>query len=296
MTNREIIENGVLLGEGEWVKNSAYRVYEFDGKYYSVIISGNWIMDEYLEEITKEQISDYIYYDNPAETQSIKDRAFKALNLRQYNELNLPLEVGAIELTPPAERQYILRCLIKRTFEELALPDFLEWCRPAVEAAFKNQEDLGIRHPFCYITVRHGLVTSTTDDVWHVDGFSMNITHLPEQNYVWASHTATEYVAKKIDFPSDFNPSKHNIHLYIQDNITSEDKVEVAKPKTLYCFDAYVIHKRPQITEDVERTFVRISFTPIEISDINNTQNPLLPTNYTRDGITAFRDKLIKYK
>jgi len=296
MTNKEILEKAKFLGEGEWVKNSAYQVYELDGKYYSVIKSGDWLMDEYLEEITKEQISEYIDYYNVDEGHSIKDRAFKALNLRQYNELNLPLEVGAIELTPPVERQYILRCLIKRTFEELAIPDFLEWCRPAIEAAFKSQDELGIRQPFCYITVRHGLVTSTTDDVWHVDGFSMNITHLPEQNYVWASHTPTEYVAKKIDFPSDFNPSKHNIHFYIQDSITSEDKIEVAKPKTLYCFDAYVIHKRPPIAEDVVRTFVRISFTPIEISDKNNTPNPLLPTNYTRDGITAFRDELISYK
>jgi hypothetical protein len=40
---------------------------------------------------------------------------------------------------------------------------------------------------------------------------------------------------------------------------------------------------------------VRLSYTPIEIADSNNTPNPLLPTNYTRDGVKDFRDTLVRY-
>jgi len=52
-----------LIGEGEWVKNSAYRVYELDGKYYSVIVSNqltNQIMNNSILEIKKEEIDKYI--------------------------------------------------------------------------------------------------------------------------------------------------------------------------------------------------------------------------------------------
>ena len=32
------LDKAKFIGEGEWVKDSAYQVYELDGKYYSVIV------------------------------------------------------------------------------------------------------------------------------------------------------------------------------------------------------------------------------------------------------------------
>jgi hypothetical protein len=59
-----------MLGEGTWVKDSAYRVYELNGKYYTIIVY-DWqnleLMDSTLEEITKEQIKDFIDWDDPDE-------------------------------------------------------------------------------------------------------------------------------------------------------------------------------------------------------------------------------------
>jgi hypothetical protein len=57
------LDNAKLIGEGEWVKGSAYQVYELDGKYYSVIVIGQSnkeIMDNSITEIAKENISKYI--------------------------------------------------------------------------------------------------------------------------------------------------------------------------------------------------------------------------------------------
>jgi hypothetical protein len=57
------LDNAKLIGEGEWVKGSAYQVYELDGKYYSVIVIGQSnkeIMDGSITEIPKENISKYI--------------------------------------------------------------------------------------------------------------------------------------------------------------------------------------------------------------------------------------------
>ena len=58
--------------------------------------------------------------------------------------------------------------------------------------------------------------------------------------------------------------------------------------------DPYVPHRRPASTQGEMRCFVRVSFTPIEINDVNNAQNPLIPRNYTRDGV-EIRNQLVDY-
>ena len=230
----------------------------------------------------------------------ISQRGLRALNLEQYSSVNLPEKVGKLDTicVCPYDIQYVLRCLVKTTFGEVILPDFLEWMRPLLTQSIEYQRKMGIRQPFCYITVRHGEVISKTDDEWHVDGFSQTITHLPEQNYIYSNVNPTEYIEKSFNFPNDFDYNKHNIHLFFQDNIdlnNGVDNIKVMEAETLYCIDPYIVHKRPKVDSSVNRTFIRISFTPIEIDDINNTKNPLLETNYTRDGIKDFREKLIRY-
>jgi hypothetical protein len=57
------LDKAKFIGEGKWVKDSAYQVYELDGKYYSVIVIGHTnkeIMDDSIIEIAKEDISKYI--------------------------------------------------------------------------------------------------------------------------------------------------------------------------------------------------------------------------------------------
>jgi hypothetical protein len=65
MTAVESISDGKskLLGQGEWVKDSCYQVHEVEGKFYAIIVSGYrdmWLMDETLQEIKEEEISQYI--------------------------------------------------------------------------------------------------------------------------------------------------------------------------------------------------------------------------------------------
>ncbi len=52
-----------FLGEGEWVKDTAYQVYEVEDRYFAVIVSGHSnkeIVDNTTVEITKEEISQYV--------------------------------------------------------------------------------------------------------------------------------------------------------------------------------------------------------------------------------------------
>lgn len=227
----------------------------------------------------------------------IYTRSINAINLRQFNEYNHYEEICEVELLPPENQQYILRMLIKRPFQSFKVPTHIKWTAKLIDEAFRNQESMGIRQPYCYITIRSGLIESINDDVWHTDGFSMNVTHLPEQNYCWSNIYPTEFAITPIKFPDDFSPLEHNIHFYIQDYLNNNRYlIEGPNINTLCCFDPYVIHRRPSIPIGVQRAFVRISFTPIEIIDDSNTINPLIPMPaYGREGVRDFRDGLKRY-
>lgn len=228
---------------------------------------------------------------------SIESRAKSVLDLVHYNNENIAEDHGFLSLDAPEYEQFILRMLIKVPFEEYKIPSEMLWTKPLIDSSHKAQASRNIRQPFVYLTIRHGVVKSKTDDMWHVDGFSQQITHLPEQNYIWTDHTPTECAVKRIDFPKDFNPFKHNIHYFIQDSLESGYSEQPLQQKHVYCMDPYVIHRRPLSTKNRHRTFVRVSFTPIEIIDCNNTYNALIGwRQYSDDRVKLFRDKLVRYK
>jgi len=57
------LDNAKLIGTGEWDKDSAYQVYELDGKYYSVIVIGSTnkeLVEDTITEIKFEEIDYYI--------------------------------------------------------------------------------------------------------------------------------------------------------------------------------------------------------------------------------------------
>lgn len=191
-----------------------------------------------------------------------------------------PLEICELpNITLPKQSQMILRMMIRSPEANgYKIPSSLNWLKPVIEQCDTLQQKNSLFQPYVYVTIRHGFVTTITDDLWHVDGFSMRIRHVPEQNYIWASNHGTEVLPQKMFLPKDFDPFRHNIHQYFQD-VADESRTLTLKPKTLYVIDPYVIHRRPVLPEGVWRTFFRISFVPIEIEDDTNTANPLLPDN-----------------
>ena len=57
------LDDAKFIGEGKWIKNSAYQVYELNGRYYSVIVVDSMhreIMEDTITEITSEDIKKYI--------------------------------------------------------------------------------------------------------------------------------------------------------------------------------------------------------------------------------------------
>lgn len=207
-----------------------------------------------------------------------------------------PKSFGKISyLSFPKEEQHILRMMVKSPFSEgFVIPDSLSWLSgPIVDLWRYQQIEHRIFHPFVYVTVRHGIVKSVTDDLWHVDGFSMRVPHPTEQNYILSSTHPTEFLEQEIILPEDFDPMRHNIHKYFQD-VAKEENCVTSEPMTLYGIDPYVIHRRPKVPAETFRTFFRISFIPIEILDDTCTINPLMPKTapYGRGDI---RDRLERY-
>lgn len=224
-------------------------------------------------------------------------RFHKPLNLEQYSQVNHPIQVGSVKL-PQQGTQMVLRMLVQAPYSRgLRIPEELEWTREAVQTAQNYQNRvIGVRHPFIYVTVRMGPAGCYTTDEWHVDGFSTRYTHLPENNYI--AHLGvhpTQWLDQTFDFPEDFDPLEHNIHRYLQGYADPQAALETHS-ETLYMIDPYVVHRRPPESRGWQRTFLRISFTPIEIPDVNNTRNPLIDTpHYVLDGVKEFRDSLATY-
>lgn len=227
-------------------------------------------------------------------------RAQRLLNLKDYAVYTPPLDCGKPErLTPPAERQYVLRMMVRRqNDEDFTVPPELAWLDDVVRDCARLQLENGLdpQNDFVYLTVRHGLVTTEEDDLWHVDGFSMRHPHRPEQNYIWADSFPTEILNQAFDFPPDFDPRKHNIHTFFQQH-ADPSKATTLTPSRLFLIDPYIVHRRPKISAGCLRTFFRVSFIPVEIDDDTCMQNPLFPPKtYDRDGVKDYRRTLLTWR
>jgi hypothetical protein len=205
-----------------------------------------------------------------------------------------PIDMGPSDPWVPVDEQMILRMLIKHPETGFRIPDELLWLDETIHWLTGIQRQQQVENNFIYVTVRHGVVSSVDDDVWHVDGFSMRVPHVPEQNYIWTDSNPTEILNQEISLPDDFDPMKQNVHQYFQD-VAREENTFTLRAGRIYGIDPYVIHRRPKLPAGTRRTFFRISFVPVEIEDDTNTPNPLLETrSYGRIG-TEIRKSLSRY-
>ena len=196
-----------------------------------------------------------------------------------------PVALDRVALTPPDEPQFVLRMPIQVPEKAgLHIPLDLQWSESFVRECQHVQNTMRDRHAYVYITVRHGPMCTTTDDLWHVDGFSMRIPHLPEQDYLWTDRHPTEALLQPQRLPKSFHPLRHNIHHNFQDTANQSNVVTLESGRC-YLMDPHVVHKRPQIPKGLWRTFVRVSFVPIPIRDNTNTCNPLLPLQPGSDSL-----------
>lgn len=199
-----------------------------------------------------------------------------------------------IDLTAVApEDQYILRMLIKSPETNgFVIPPELQWAQPLIAQCYAHHCELFPEQFFWYVTVRNGRVKSLTDDVWHVDGFSLRTPHVPQQNYILTNKFGTEVLNQQIAIPKDFDAFKHNLHLYLQ-AVANPKNTETLPTNKVHCIDPYVVHRRQANSFNQFRKFIRVSAIPVEIEDDTCVPNPLLPRKIY--GRTDIRLTLVDY-
>jgi len=197
----------------------------------------------------------------------------------------------------PSSDQMILRMLVRPKYGSWKIPPELSWLRKNIlEIASIDKKITGIKDSWCYVTVRHGPVSSVTDDEWHFDGASFRTDIIPERNYVWVSKMGPQYKLGNINWPDDFDPVRHNLFSFAEKSL--QDSPVLSSPeKAWMLMTPFCFHRRNPLTSGMtQRTFIRISFPDIEGRDINNTHNSLLPTPFFgRDPVNSFRNNLQKY-
>ena len=226
------------------------------------------------------------------------ERSFELLTSHnQFENLSTPQIVcrNGYKHIFPENEIYVLRMMIKPKYGEFFIPDNLKFL---TEMIYKTSiiDSSTFDNSWCYLTIRHGLVKSTKDDEFHFDGASTRFQSIPERNYIYCSgDKTTEYVEGSLKFPEDFSMQTHNLHAYAEKQVL-DDKREIKQidDDTVYMIDPFCLHRRPKVDENTKRTFVRISYTDVEIRDVNNTENPLITTNfYGRDGLQLNRNELL---
>lgn len=234
-------------------------------------------------------------FDNGRLAEDYWERAKQLLDYgRMDGRVYSPISHGLLHLNVDDTPQSCLRMPIQYRGGDILLPKEYEWVRPMVESARAILSLRRLRYNFTYLTVRKYVDVGQTAEEPHFDGFSMRVSHIPEQNFVWSETKGTEYFVGRYYLPEGFHPMLHNINKCICLPEDEDGGWWEAKPSELIQFDPYVLHKAP-VSDNKNRVFVRVSFVPIEIDDVNNTQNPLLPRTYTVDGVKSFRNTLLGY-
>lgn len=227
------------------------------------------------------------------------NRDFKKLKtLSDFHVLDAPREVNVLPPSAcPYAKQMILRMLVKPKYaDQWFIPTELTWLEPTIKFMETLDRNItGIKDKWCYITIRHGLLSTTTDDEWHFDGASFRTSLIPERNYVWVSHTPFQYKLGYLSFPPDFDPLRHNLFTYAERQ-TATEPIRTTEAKRWYLVSPFCLHRRNPHTAAEVRTFIRIAFADIEGRDVNNTENSLLPTPaWGRDPVRDFRNQLKDY-
>lgn len=221
----------------------------------------------------------------------------KIKEISDYENLDEP-ELVDMKSPPMTDRKelMILRMLVRPKYGEWKIPLCLDFLKDTIlQMAEYDVMRTGIRDSWCYVTVRHGYVQTVTDDEWHFDGASFRTDIIPERNYIWVNNHPTEYKVGSLRIPKDFDPIRHNLFTFAEWQLALKP-IKYTGSCYWYLLSPFCLHRRPPIYDRVTRTFYRICFSDIEGRDINNTENPLLPTPfYGRNPVKTFRDKLTNY-
>ena len=192
---------------------------------------------------------------------------------------SMPHQVSERAIVWPWGDINLLRLCIQAPYGAILLPSKLAFLKPALWDCihFATAADVAVHRSYMYLTIRHGQIRSTTDDEWHVDGYSRRVEHNPELNFVWANSYPMEWQDRPFSLRG-FDHTRDNIHRMLQEEVAAFSRSIRTSPCTIYAFTPYLVHRRPpESSQDGPRSMFRLTICPVEIEDDTCSPNPLLP-------------------
>ena len=212
---------------------------------------------------------------------------FEPFNLEQYLYPRLPVDMGVFDIYNKFSVN-VLRLPIKYPNSEYKIPKEIVSYQELIEkvSIYEMNINPNWNKTFCHITIDNSFVKANTHHRfpgWHGDGlqgakFKQKI--YPEHSYIITTAPATELCLQPF-FIKHLDDAKYNMFTEF-DKQAKQNNVYKTLPNHLYIFDPYIVHKTPEIKKDVDRTFVRITYTFSELEHPKNTVNKMFePYKYS---------------
>lgn len=209
--------------------------------------------------------------------------------MKRYGELPINLGIYPIECT---ENMYYLYMPIKILGQDsfIQIEDRLKFLSPLIVAVLKDlkKEQYNIFDSYMYLTVKNMLITPEylgNRPGYHSDGFMTD-----DINYIWCDGNPTIFNCSPFNLTMDENKSMAEM----EQQALAENEV-VYPAYYLLKLDQYNIHKVAPISENMVRTFVKISVSKDKYNLLGNTHNYLLDYHWEMHKRTESRNVPQKY-
>jgi hypothetical protein len=206
---------------------------------------------------------------------------FEPFDLDQYLYPRPPIDMGLVEHEEYSCDVNVLRMPIKFPGTNYRIPKEVIGLLPVIQRAAEYEAFINPRHAQSFAHV-----TFDTSEVkagefhrfpgFHGDGIQgtkLTPKVVAEHSYIMTTNPPTEFCLQPF-FLKHLDEAKHNFFLEF-DRQAKDCNVYGSLSGHLYLIDPYMVHRTPLITHPVRRTFIRVTFSCIELQHPKNTLNPM---------------------
>ena len=207
--------------------------------------------------------------------------------LFKYTNPRLPIDLGATDLSKVQDCPSVLRMPLKLPGDEhFSIPEEFLPILPLLTRLFTYERGICSRYLgfAAHITIDNRNVEPGSTQRFpgfHGDdlqGGIFNSKVITAHSYIITSEPATEVCLQPF-FVAHLHDTFEKVFDEFDRQARPENTVKVLGSH-VYLVDPYNVHRSPVITEPVERTFLRITFSPADMLLPHNTINPMLANRY----------------
>jgi hypothetical protein len=215
----------------------------------------------------------------------------KPFDLQCFKTPRRPVSVGFLSqrerriLSRETGAPRVLDMPIKFPGSDVRIPAELAMYEPIIRRAFAFEAWVNAEcydEYYCYLTIDKGIVKPGTlqrEAPCHVDGFQGNRWNPKVRNnhtYTVSNAVPTAYYIQPFDFDL-LDDTKHDFFWEMNRQVALTNSAFMWQPSDneMTMMDCYCVHRGTEATEEIFRTFVRISFEARIFDRLGNAHNPM---------------------